>query len=346
MVTMRHERGYIALMAVLIVGAAALAIGVTLLATGTDSQRTVLVQQQYKQARTLAITCAEEALQQIHDNTSFTGSNNISLGQGTCTYTVSNAGGSSRTVDATGTVSAVSRKVQISATVGTTISITSWKDVTTSGPLHVQSDGVSNDTGLNNIARAFPSNLTAGSTVVASVTWDSSTSGTSLTCTDTQGNTFTTVNVWTDVANTQSVGVCYARSTSGGADTVTATFGGAASFRRIVVSEYGGLASSSPVDVSTATAGGTSTTATDAVTSGTASTTQNGDLIYGAVSDTTTTTTIAAGTGFTQRFSLNAKDFAVQDKVQTTAGSVASTQTFGTASHRYVAVMVAFKAAP
>ena len=122
--------GYVALLAVLVVGAASLAIALTLLTTGADSQRAALVLQQSTQARSMASACAEEALQQMHDNTAFTGTNNLSLGQGTCTYTVANTGGTSRTVDASGTVGGVIRKVKAYATIGaSSISITSWQEV-------------------------------------------------------------------------------------------------------------------------------------------------------------------------------------------------------------------------
>lgn len=128
---MRNQQcGYVALLTVLITGAAATAIALALLASGTDSQRTVLVIQQSAQARSLASACGEEGLQQIHDNTAFTGTNNLSLGQGACSYTVANTGGSTRTVDATGTVGNIVRKVKIYVTIGaSSISITSWQEV-------------------------------------------------------------------------------------------------------------------------------------------------------------------------------------------------------------------------
>lgn len=137
------QHGYIALMAVLIVGAAATAIAVGLLVAGTDSQRTSLVIQQSAQARGLAAACGEEALQQIHDNTAFTGTGNLTQGQGTCTYTVTNAGGNNRTIDASGTVGGAIRKLQISATVGATaITITSWQEVASSTPLQFRAHKV------------------------------------------------------------------------------------------------------------------------------------------------------------------------------------------------------------
>lgn len=123
-------QGYIALMAILVVGSAATAIGLTLLLTGADSQRSTLVTQRAAQARSLATACAEEALQQIHDSSSFTGGTTLNLGQGSCTYTVTNTGGSDRSISATGTVGDVVRKLQVYATIGaSSISITSWQEV-------------------------------------------------------------------------------------------------------------------------------------------------------------------------------------------------------------------------
>lgn len=124
-----QQAGYIALLAVLIMGAASLATALALLTTGTDSQRSTLVTQQSVQAQSLASACAEEALQQMHDNTAFTGTNTLTLGQGGCSYTVANPGGSSRTITTTGTVGNVVRKLTISATIGaSSISITSWQE--------------------------------------------------------------------------------------------------------------------------------------------------------------------------------------------------------------------------
>jgi hypothetical protein len=125
-----QPHGYIALMAVLIVGAASLAIGLALLTMGADSQRSTLVLQQSAQARSLATACAEEALQEIHDDTAFTGTGNLNLGEGTCSYTVTNTGGSNRTITTSGVVGSVTRKLEIYATIGvSSISIISWQEI-------------------------------------------------------------------------------------------------------------------------------------------------------------------------------------------------------------------------
>lgn len=124
------QKGYVALMAVLIIGAAVTAIATTLLVFGVDSSRQFLAEQQSAQARKLADACGDEALQQIHDSTLFTGTNSLTLATGTCSYTVTNIGGQTRSVDASATIGSVVRKIKVYATIGvSSISITSWQDV-------------------------------------------------------------------------------------------------------------------------------------------------------------------------------------------------------------------------
>ncbi|HSX07133.1 MAG TPA: competence type IV pilus minor pilin ComGG [Candidatus Saccharimonadia bacterium] len=125
-----QQGGYIALLMLLIVGAATTAIALVLLTTGTDAQRSALITQQSIQARQLANACAEEALQQIHDTTSYTGTSSLTLGAGNCSYTVTNTGTSTRTITTTATVGATTRKLAVYVTIGSSsISITSWQEV-------------------------------------------------------------------------------------------------------------------------------------------------------------------------------------------------------------------------
>lgn len=128
--TLADNSGYIALISLLIIGAASLATGIALLTAGIDGQKSSLVHQQSIQARQLASACAEEALQVIHDATATTGTNGLTLGQGTCSYTITNTGASTRTIDASGTVNGVVRKAKVYVTIGgSSISITSWQEV-------------------------------------------------------------------------------------------------------------------------------------------------------------------------------------------------------------------------
>ena len=122
--------GYVALITVLVIGAVGTAIAVSVILLGLGSSRTSFALEQSNQAKALANACAEEALQQIRDSTPFTGTGSLTLGQGTCGYTVVNDGGENRTVTASGTVGTVVRKIKIIVnTINPAINLTSWQEV-------------------------------------------------------------------------------------------------------------------------------------------------------------------------------------------------------------------------
>ncbi len=124
------RRGFVTLMSVLVIGAVGIAITTSLILLGIGSSRTSFTVEQSDQAKSLVNACAEEALQQIRDSTSFTGSGNITAGQGSCSYTVTSQGGSNRTIAVSGTVGTVVRKAAISITeLNPTIVIGSWQEV-------------------------------------------------------------------------------------------------------------------------------------------------------------------------------------------------------------------------
>ena len=123
-------KGYITLLSVLVVGAVGLAVTTSLILLGLGSSRSSLNYQQLHQAKNLASSCAEEGLQKIRESSSFTGSGNLSIGQGSCTYNVTNTGGNGRTVDATGTVGTVVRKTSVSiSAISPSIIISSWQEI-------------------------------------------------------------------------------------------------------------------------------------------------------------------------------------------------------------------------
>lgn len=121
----KKNSGYIALLSVIIVGAIATAIAVTFTLLGVGLSATSFSQEQAGQARGLANACLEEGLQQIRTLTSYTGSGILSIGQGSCTYTVTNLGGSNRLVIASSTVGTIIRKVQTNVTAITPSIVTS-----------------------------------------------------------------------------------------------------------------------------------------------------------------------------------------------------------------------------
>lgn len=125
------QDGFITLISVLVVGAVGVAITVSMILLGLGSSRTSFAIEQSNQAKALVNACVEEALQQIRDSTPFTGSGNLTLGQGTCSYTVTSQGGQNRTVTASGTVGPIVRKVTVIVDKINPVSIvTSWQEVT------------------------------------------------------------------------------------------------------------------------------------------------------------------------------------------------------------------------
>ena len=126
----KKSDGYLILLSVMIIGAVSLAIVISMLLSGLGTSRTSFAHQQSVQAKALVNACVNEALQQIRDNTAFTGSNNLSLGQGDCTYTVTNTGGENRTIQASSTVGLIIRKTQATVSqINPSITIASWQEV-------------------------------------------------------------------------------------------------------------------------------------------------------------------------------------------------------------------------
>lgn len=126
----KKQSGYVTLLSVLVVGAVGVAISTSLLLLGLGISRTGLSFQQLYQAKALSSTCAEEALQKVRNDTSFSGSGVLSLGQGSCNYVVTNQGGQNRLVIATGTVGTIVRKTKVVLnTINPKIIITLWQEV-------------------------------------------------------------------------------------------------------------------------------------------------------------------------------------------------------------------------
>lgn len=127
--TTHTQSGYVTLMSVIVLGAIAVSIVVMVLTIGTDMLRGSKIYQDSSQSHALASSCAERALGVIRDSTSFTGTGSISYSAGSCSYVVSNTGGSTRQINASSSVSnAVSRvQVQISDVAPVTVSM--WRDV-------------------------------------------------------------------------------------------------------------------------------------------------------------------------------------------------------------------------
>jgi len=208
-------------------------------------------------------------------------------------------------------------------------------------PAQVQNAAAINNASATSISRAFTSPNTAGDLIIVALSWGNNAAPT---VTDTAGNSYALATTSYSAPGNQALGVFYAVNVVAGANTVTATFPGSTPFRRILIAEYSGLRKSMPVDV-TATNQGSATNAPNNATSGTATTTTSGDLIFGAMENWDAQHAFTAGTGLILRNSvsnLGVIETADEDSVQTIAGSTAATFTFSQGDF-YIVEMVAFK---
>lgn len=121
--------GYVLLISVIILGAIATSIAVTLLFLGSGDSKNAISHQQSEFAQATVNACAEEALEQIRSSTSFTGTNNISINNGSCTYAVTNTGGETRLVTASSTVDGINRHVSIIITAINPKLVVSWQEI-------------------------------------------------------------------------------------------------------------------------------------------------------------------------------------------------------------------------
>lgn len=125
-----REAGYITLLSTLFLVAIGGVVAGSLILLGLGFSKTSLALDQSNQAKALANACAEEALEKIQESTPFSGSATITLGNGSCTYTVTKLTGQNRTITSSGIVGTIIRKISISIDkINPNINITAWQEV-------------------------------------------------------------------------------------------------------------------------------------------------------------------------------------------------------------------------
>ena len=140
MITVKHfmpqlhldnkNKGYIVLISVIIISAVGAVIAVAIILLALGSGLSSYSQQQSNQAKALADACAEEALQEINDALAYEGTDSLTLGTGTCTYTVTAQIAQNRIITSLGAVGDIQRKVKITIdAISPAINITSWQEV-------------------------------------------------------------------------------------------------------------------------------------------------------------------------------------------------------------------------
>lgn len=130
MIRKNKQKGFVALIGVLIVSAIGLTVSVSLISLGLSSSQTSFVNFRGSQAVVLANSCAESALQEIRDSNSYIGTNTYNLGSGSCTFTVTSNGAQNRTIQSEGRVDSLRSRIIVTIdAINPDINITGWQEV-------------------------------------------------------------------------------------------------------------------------------------------------------------------------------------------------------------------------
>ena len=158
---------------------------------------------------------------------------------------------------------------------------------------------------------------------------------------DSKGNVYTRAVGPTVVSGLLSQSIYYAKniaSAAAGSNLVTVTFSTAAAYPDIRILEYSGADPNNPVDVTAANSGNSATSS-----SGSATTTNATDLIFGA--NIVATTTTGPGSGFTRRLLTSPDGDIAEDRMVTATGSYSATAPVSP-SGRWIMQMVVFRTGP
>jgi hypothetical protein len=210
----------------------------------------------------------------------------------------------------------------------------------TPGATHVQQASNSNVGGatVTSFSAVFSNPTTSGNAIILGVTFGDVSP--TITATDSQGNTYVQAIQTYDSGHRQGSAILYATNIRGGSSTVTVKFSQAVAYLALGIHEYSGIAASGALDVTKGAMGKSSTPS-----SGTVTTTTNGDLIFGCgVEDSSGSgDTFSAGTSFAKRVDLgNSAAYADEDTTQAKAGSIAASWTLSPAGS-WIAAVAAFK---
>lgn len=127
----KQQKGYVLLLSVLVIGAIVTATTTSILLLGLGSDRSSFAHEQSEKARELANSCAREAVEQLSRDNTYAAGVSIPFSDGSCTINaISGTGDTNRTVQASGLVGSVIRKVQVEISdLAAPVDIISWQDV-------------------------------------------------------------------------------------------------------------------------------------------------------------------------------------------------------------------------
>ena len=126
----RRHSGYVTLFSILVISAIAVTITLSVILIGIATNKSSQTTGQSKQANAAATACAEEALEQIKENTALTGTFTLTPGGVSCTYVIINTGVTSREIDASSTAGDATRRIKVLiSALSPLITVSSWQEV-------------------------------------------------------------------------------------------------------------------------------------------------------------------------------------------------------------------------
>lgn len=125
----QKNTGFSTLLIVIMLGGVALSLTLMLSISSLWSIRGSIDSKKSNIAKSLVNTCAEIALEGIRESNSYAGMSTVLLDGNTCTYTVSNTGGSTRTITVSAAVNDIVRKLYITTDAFNPLSISLWQEI-------------------------------------------------------------------------------------------------------------------------------------------------------------------------------------------------------------------------
>jgi hypothetical protein len=128
----QNQKGYIALISILIVSGMTLLIAISVSLSGISESDMGLLKNQSTKAFYLATLCAEDALVKLKNDLKYSGNETLTIGEGSCTILAIKGGGNfNRVVKTTGTIYNQIRKIKVEISqVNPKMEISSWQEVT------------------------------------------------------------------------------------------------------------------------------------------------------------------------------------------------------------------------
>lgn len=124
----KNENGYSILISVIVLAGICTSLAVSLLLSSTSQAGAAIAFRKSTLARGYANSCMESALEQIRQNSSYTGTINLSFTSGSCSAMVSGTA-PTKSITSTGISDTVTRRVQGSTTqVSPSITLNNWQE--------------------------------------------------------------------------------------------------------------------------------------------------------------------------------------------------------------------------